>query len=662
MSYYPSDAPPQGPPHIHVDSSPSYNPFNDSNEVSPGGHAQSPVSPVSRSLTPPVGFNHGNYAYGSANTPTESSDYLVPPQAALPSRDDYNFAQSPDQSAFSSRRTSWSSDVGVSENRPFVHNPFDDSRAVSRAGSDDEDLNTQTVSQKYNIVPTDGLILFPEDVEKDDDLHNPDLLQEKDRACDLFNLRGFNLLFLIVFSLGLLMVFIGWPILVFVKPEETSDTNESNCDPGDTLCLDVGPRPLLKNIRTGLIDPDTPESAKTKVAVDGKTWNLVFSDEFNTDGRTFYDEDDPFFQAVDLWYGVTQDLEWYDPDAITTKDGKLQIRFDAFVNHDLDYRSGMLQSWNKLCFSGGRLEASISLPGKGDVSGFWPGFWAMGNLGRPGYAATTEGLWPYSYHDECDPGITANQSQTDGINWLPGMRLPACTCKNEDHPNPGKSRSAPEIDVIEASVGALNNNDDAVIGIVSQSLQIAPYDIFYMPDLDFAAVYNDKITHVNEWRGGPYQQSMSGLSNLNNDWYDGKAYQIYAFEYEPGPQGAVTWFVGEDKTWTLDARAVRPNGNVGQRVIPVEPMSIIMNLGMGQSFAPINKTIHELMPAYMRFDYIRIYQDPDNDNHTVTCDPPGRETTEYIKKHETAYTNINVTSWADAGYDWPKNSLVHGCS
>jgi hypothetical protein len=34
-----------------------------------------------------------------------------------------------------------------------------------------------------------------------------------------------------------------------------------------------------------------------------------FSDEFNIDGRTFYDGDDPFFQAVDIWYGVTQDLE-----------------------------------------------------------------------------------------------------------------------------------------------------------------------------------------------------------------------------------------------------------------------------------------------------------------------------------------------------------------
>lgn len=26
-------------------------------------------------------------------------------------------------------------------------------------------------------------------------------------------------------------------------------------------------------------------------------------------GRTFFEDDDPFFQAVDLWYGVTQDKE-----------------------------------------------------------------------------------------------------------------------------------------------------------------------------------------------------------------------------------------------------------------------------------------------------------------------------------------------------------------
>lgn len=68
---------------------------------------------------------------------------------------------------------------------------------------------------------------------------------------------------------------------------------------------------------------------------------LVFSDEFNQDGRTFYPGDDPYWEAVDLYYWVTNDLEWcvspcccemyrftdiyvssrYDPSAITTQDG-----------------------------------------------------------------------------------------------------------------------------------------------------------------------------------------------------------------------------------------------------------------------------------------------------------------------------------------------------
>lgn len=26
-------------------------------------------------------------------------------------------------------------------------------------------------------------------------------------------------------------------------------------------------------------------------------------------GRTFFEDDDPYFQAVDMWYGVTQDKE-----------------------------------------------------------------------------------------------------------------------------------------------------------------------------------------------------------------------------------------------------------------------------------------------------------------------------------------------------------------
>lgn len=142
----------------------------------------------------------------------------------------------------------------------------------------------------------------------------------------------------------------------------------------------------------------------------------------------------------------------------------------------------MVQSWNKLCFKGGRLEASISLPGKGDTIGFWPGFWSMGNLGRPGYGSTNDGMWPYSYWDRCDAGITKNQSTTDGLSFLPGMKLPACTCKGEDHPTPGKSRSAPELDVIEASVGPIGPGVSNYVGSASQSAQFAPFDIWYQPN------------------------------------------------------------------------------------------------------------------------------------------------------------------------------------
>jgi beta-glucanase (GH16 family) len=59
---------------------------------------------------------------------------------------------------------------------------------------------------------------------------------------------------------------------------------------------------------------------------------------------------------VDIHYAATQDLQWYDPDMLTTKDGFLEVAFDKHRNHDLDYRSGMLQSWNKLCFKGGIIE------------------------------------------------------------------------------------------------------------------------------------------------------------------------------------------------------------------------------------------------------------------------------------------------------------------
>lgn len=93
------------------------------------------------------------------------------------------------------------------------------------------------------------------------------------------------------------------------------------------------------------------------------------------DGRTFYPGDDPFWEAVDLWYGATADLEWYDPSQVITKDGNLQITMDLVQdptqNHLLQYKSGMLQSWNKFCFTSGYIEVAVSLPGpNSDTQGY----------------------------------------------------------------------------------------------------------------------------------------------------------------------------------------------------------------------------------------------------------------------------------------------------
>ena len=112
----------------------------------------------------------------------------------------------------------------------------------------------------------------------------------------------------------------------------------------------------------------------------------------------------------------TVDLEWYDPAAITTVDGALEITFESKQTHDLNYQGGvsahqltlvragqmlifvqMMTTWNNFCFTGGIVQAAVMLPGSPDIKGYWPAVWTMGNLGRVGYGATTDGLWPYTY-------------------------------------------------------------------------------------------------------------------------------------------------------------------------------------------------------------------------------------------------------------------------
>jgi len=56
----------------------------------------------------------------------------------------------------------------------------------------------------------------------------------------------------------------------------------------------------------GLVDLDTPKDAYIKTSIrDGSQMLLVFSDEFNEEGRSFYPGDDPYWEAEDLHYWVS---------------------------------------------------------------------------------------------------------------------------------------------------------------------------------------------------------------------------------------------------------------------------------------------------------------------------------------------------------------------
>ncbi len=242
----------------------------------------------------------------------------------------------------------------------------------------------------------------------------------------------------------------------------------------------------------------------------------------------------------------------------------------------------------------------------------------MGNLARAGYGASSDGTWPYSY-STCDVGTLPNQTYpapengptaalasglagySGSLSYQPGQRLSACTCPSAaaDHPGPDVSvgRGAPEIDILEAQISYL---DGALTGTVSQSAQFAPYDAGYEPlNVTGGRVLHGEGTYVNSYVGQVYQEAVSAVSPT-----DGAAYELaaggarrgfasYGVETWAGPkgkpqQGFLTWQVGGEETWTLNAGAVGPNPavEIGQRWVAQEPMASRGGGGGAKGVAP----------------------------------------------------------------------------
>jgi len=545
-----------------------------------------------------------------------------------------------------------------------------------------------SLADKFSLAPDPALwgsgALTMNVPEPDDYLHNPDPKRDRhyDAGGHIFTARGIaNLGCLFILGAALLMLFAGYPIYSHFTNRLPS--NQGGFNYGGTNASGQVPK-ILNNI--GLIDPATPQSAYTKpsFADPSQQWELVFSDEFEVEGRTFWPGDDPYWEAVDLNYWETGDLEWYDPRQAITKNGSLQLTIDTVdptTNHNLSYISGMIQSWNKFCFTGGMIEVSVQLPGSSAKAGFWPAVWTMGNLGRAGFGATVDGLWPYSY-DSCDVGTLPGQvypgTQTplaatengdpehNGVlSLLPGQRLSACTCPGESHPGPVHEdgslvgRSAPEIDIFEALVLGKR-------GLVSQSAQWAPFNAQYawQNDSSNLIIPDPTVTSFNTYIGGAYQQTTSGLAFTDSDCYElgAQCFSVYGYEYATGTSGYIRWMVNDTISWGLEAAGLGPDTatEIGTRPIPTEPMYIIMNLGLSPSFAHGVDFTTLQYPARMLVDYVRVYQPPNA--HNIGCDPKDRPTMTYISTYPEAYTNPNLTLWGSPQYNQtePKNRLVSG--
>nr|GAT47829.1 predicted protein [Mycena chlorophos] len=504
--------------------------------------------------------------------------------------------------------------------------------------------------------------------EPDDVLHNPDSRRNgKDTDHNVFTFRGIsNLGCLFILGVGLVTLFAGYPLVSHFQSHSLSFFGAFGV--GGTNA--TGQVPAIPG-NFGLIDVATPKEAYTMNSYysPGSELQLVFSDEFEVDGRSFYPDGE--FELVRP--RRDHDEQWLSSDYTESK-GNTQSQLPEWDVVDVEQ---VLLHWR---YSGGCSQPTRHYKRRGALASR-----SMGNLGRAGYGASLDGMWPYTY-DACDVGTAPNQTlnglplsstingdpSADGaLSYLPGQRLSRCTCKGESHPGPVHEdgtfvgRSAPEIDVLEAQI---TNK----VGQVSQSGQWAPFNNEYrwFNTTDNLIIPDPEISALNSYLGGAFQQATSVVTNTNQKCYqliDSTCFEVFGFEYQPGFDGAyISWISNNQLAWTLNegGMAADPVAQISERPVPQEPMYIIANLAISENFGTIDFE-HLTFPAVMKIDYVRVYQPKDAIN--IGCDPKDFPTQAYINTYIEAYTNPNFTTWTgdldEGGFDQPnpKSSFLGQC-
>lgn len=431
-------------------------------------------------------------------------------------------------------------------------------------------------------------------------------------------------------------------------------------------------------VKSSWIDPDTSDDDYEISSLsenNHQRYRLVFSDEFEVDGRRFDDGLDPRWTAVNKNDFTNNPLHYYSNDAVKSQNGSLSITLSMDPKDDLfsldeneteykEFKSGMVQSWNKFCFTGGIVEFSAKLPGAYGIAGLWPAIWMMGNLGRATYVPSTENIWPFSTN-VCDERTRYSQrinSCKDGPVF-PGMPQ-------------GRGRGAPEIDLLEV----MFMDEYFTNPVLSTSLQVAPgvpetqrptlghypntSQIWYSPQ------YGENVTRNSYFYGTvsypadrtmkPYRtDSISANFGLNKDFYDN--FHNYRIEWEPpkesGYGGYIKWFIDDQMITAVEGDDILATSHAE---IPSEPMYLVMNLAVSKDWGfpdayfknchkkcwscldpecscGLPKNFCKNMPTSFEIGSVRVYQPIHEERYTLGCSPPNRPTTEYIEANVAAY-------------------------
>eukprot|EP00816_Leptocylindrus_hargravesii_P012977 CAMPEP_0196803252 /NCGR_PEP_ID=MMETSP1362-20130617/2615_1 /TAXON_ID=163516 /ORGANISM="Leptocylindrus danicus, Strain CCMP1856" /LENGTH=621 /DNA_ID=CAMNT_0042174709 /DNA_START=115 /DNA_END=1980 /DNA_ORIENTATION=+ len=455
------------------------------------------------------------------------------------------------------------------------------------------------------------------------------------------------------------------------------------------------------------IDPDTPEeNRKTTTyveALDGAEFELVMSDEFNVPGRTFKDGEDPKWTALQKNDYTNAALQFYDNDYIYTDDeGNLIVETAAkdteiigfddvnreYTHITKHFKSGMLQSWNKFCFTGGIIETEVLLPGKWNVGGLWPAFWLLGNLGRHTYVGSTDGVWPWS--------LTECKEEYKLAQLFSG-------CNNATHFGfkPGVGRGSPEVDIFEVQPGPIKADTGPFkytwIGepFLSASYQIAPGKSWNRPGPGFwpgpGQWYEDikqgwntsiNIGYYGNWN---FVEGETGPSKRDY-WSDAVSWnhQLQATHFETFHKYRLEWGLPSGKprnntmngydsgflNWYVDDKLILSMKgesfyNMTGGTTPTEPMYVLINTALSRNWGfPIPcpdgcdcmkfncnskrqdnlcgfpPGFCEMMlnenPKY-KMNYVRVYQNKNDEQHKVGCSIPERPTRKYIEGHPYLY-------------------------